>query len=300
MPRVSVIIPTYNRAEYIADAIRSVQAQTYTDYEIIVADDGSTDNTVEIVAQFPDVRFVPLTHQGTPAATRNRSVPYAKGDLIAFLDSDDLFLPEKLQRQVTILVANPACAVVYSDAFCFDQDPSQPVRNLLAGLETPSGWVFAHLLERNFVTVSCTLVKKTVFEEMGGFDEDPKLLVCEDYDLWLRIATKYEYQFVAGTHTAYRLHQGNVSGDLLKTKIGFLRVFEKIKRSHPELVEKYTAEYTDALIRHRGGLFVSQLRQRKWADSAASAFALTVLMAQNPWATIQSAKNWRKTMKQRS
>ena len=108
MPRVSVIIPTYNRAHLIRQALESALAQTCRDFEIIVADDGSTDHTAEVVAQFGSaVTYIPLPHRDQPAATRNGGLRVARGEFVAFLDSDDLFFPNKLALQIAALEAHP-------------------------------------------------------------------------------------------------------------------------------------------------------------------------------------------------
>jgi glycosyltransferase involved in cell wall biosynthesis len=128
METVSVIIPTYNRAELISQAIDSVLAQTVPAHEIIVADDGSTDDTAAVVAAYGDrVRYLALPHRGQPAATRNAGIRAATGVLLAFLDSDDLFLPDKLARQIAALAQTPAAGVVYSNGLYFRTTPDAPV-----------------------------------------------------------------------------------------------------------------------------------------------------------------------------
>lgn len=112
MPRVSVLIPTWNREEYLGEAIESVLAQTYRDFEIVVVDDGSTDGTAELVKRYDQVRYVWQPHSGIPAA-RNRALEEARGELIAWLDSDDLYAPTKLEKQVAYLDTHPECQIVF-------------------------------------------------------------------------------------------------------------------------------------------------------------------------------------------
>ena len=120
MPRVSVIIPTYNRADLLGEAIDSVLAQSYQDFEMIVADDGSTDETAMVASKYGDkVRFLALPHRGQPAAPRNAGIAAATGEYISFLDSDDLYLPDKLALQVPALDENPKVGMVYSSAHFF-------------------------------------------------------------------------------------------------------------------------------------------------------------------------------------
>ena len=133
-PRVSVLIPCYNAAQYLEAALNSVLAQTYTDYEIIVVDDGSTDDTAQVAARYPQVRYIRQEHRGVSAA-RNTALAQAQGRLIAYLDADDLWLPDKLEKQVNYLNSHPDCQVVYTQVQnFFDGDPdtmSQRQRQLL-------------------------------------------------------------------------------------------------------------------------------------------------------------------------
>lgn len=123
-PLISVIMATYNRAEYIEDAIDSIKRQTFKNYEIIVVDDGSTDNTKEILEKFKDVRYIPLAHGGI-ATARNAAVKAARGKWIAFLDSDDMWKESKLQKQVDYLQAHPDCRIVYSEFSNFTEIPEE-------------------------------------------------------------------------------------------------------------------------------------------------------------------------------
>ncbi|MBW1742394.1 MAG: glycosyltransferase [Deltaproteobacteria bacterium] len=185
MATVSVIIPTYNRAWALNEAIESVMAQDYHDFEIVVVDDGSTDNTSEILQAFPEIHVVRQDTQGVSAA-RNAGIERASGDLIAFLDSDDLWLPAKLSTQVAFFDSHPDALIC--------QTEETWVRN---GLRVNpkkrhkkfSGMIFERSLELCIVSPSAVMMKSLLFDEVGGFDET--LPVCEDYDLWLRIACRF-------------------------------------------------------------------------------------------------------------
>jgi len=155
MSRVSVIIPTYNRAGHVAAAIRNVQQQGVSHVEIVVADDGSTGGTAEAVAAFgAGVTYLSLPHRGLPAATRNAGLRAAEGEFVGFLDSDDLYLPGKLAMQVAAL-ENPAEAgLAYSDGVFFRENPGRPTRRVLDGFDPRSGWMLAELLRGDFLSTA--------------------------------------------------------------------------------------------------------------------------------------------------
>jgi glycosyltransferase involved in cell wall biosynthesis len=189
--RVSVIIPTYNRVPYLGDAIRSVLAQATDGVETIVVDDGSTDGTEELLRAFDgSVTYLRVPHRGQPAATRNRGLQVARGEFVALLDSDDLFLPGKLARQCAAFAANADVALVYSNGYFFRDDPAAPLGWILDGLPSPSGDGFADLLRGCFLVPAVTLIRRRCLEAGGGFDEALTLRGVEDYDLWLRLAAR--------------------------------------------------------------------------------------------------------------
>ena len=186
-PTVSVIIPTYNRAHLISRAIKSVLNQTYQDFEVIVVDDGSTDNTEKIVKSFNDSRIRYIRHEMNRggAAARNTGIKAARGEYIAFLDSDDEWLPEKLRRQVEYLESSDEkVGVVYCSQYLQD-DSTNTVGE--PGGDLYTGNVYKYLL-RGWCppTTSLFLVKYRLLTEVGFFD--PSLPSFQDYDLWLRLA----------------------------------------------------------------------------------------------------------------
>ncbi len=292
MPRVSVIIPTYNRADLLGNAIASVLAQSYSDIEVIVADDGSTDHTAEVVASFDScVRHLRLPHRGQPAAPRNSALAVATGEYIAFLDSDDLFLPNKLALQVPVLDANPQVGLVYSDGYFFSEHPDQPAGHALAGLSTPSGAVFGELLRSNFLFMPLVLIRRTLLEKSGGFSEQPDLLVAEDYDLWLRLSLQTDFQYVPGDVAAIRLHSNNISGNIWRMRKSILGILQRFDR------EDATTMATHAVARHeayaishgalariawlerRTGLLFTHLGHALWHTVQLSGFGTSVWVA---------------------
>ena len=160
-PRVSVLIPTYNCAKYLPEAIESVLAQSFKDFEIIVVDDGSTDDTAQVVARYPQVRYLQKVHSGI-SETRNAAVSAACGEVVAFLDADDLFAPDKLQKQIAYLDENPDCQLVFTKAENFYQDAA-------ASREEAQQALFDASLERCIITCA---IRRSVFKEHGGFRTD--------------------------------------------------------------------------------------------------------------------------------
>jgi len=183
---VSAIIPTYNRGWIIKEAVDSVMSQDYRDFELIVVDDGSTDNTPEILNSYRgDILVFKQENQGVSAA-RNRGIAEASGRFIAFLDSDDLWLPQKLFRQVEFFNKNPDAQICQTEETWIRKG----VRvNPKKRHKKPWGMIFEPSLALCLVSPSAVMIRRYLFEEVGGFDET--LPACEDYDLWLRISCRY-------------------------------------------------------------------------------------------------------------
>jgi glycosyltransferase involved in cell wall biosynthesis len=201
---VSVIIPAFNAAAFITETIESVLAQTFTDYDIIVVDDGSTDDTRARVQAFgPSVTLL-TQHNGRAAKARNAGVVASASTWIAFLDADDIWMPDKLERQLAMARATQA-PLVFADRLNIGARGPLPERQ--SDIQPLSdGDVFEHLLTGNFITTSTVLLRRDVFIEVGAFSEDPELPPAEDWDLWLRVASRYP---VAACHVPlvnYRLH----------------------------------------------------------------------------------------------
>lgn len=263
-PRVSVIIPTYNRSRYIAEAIRSVQAQTHRDVEIIVADDGSTDNTRDIVSQFGQgVTYLQLPHRGQAAATRNAGLRAAEGEYVAFLDSDDLFLPGKLALQLAVLEQHPEAGLAYSNGYFFRDDPQVPIGRTLDGLPTPTGDALADLLRGNFLTSPVVLVRADCLDVVGLFDERPEFFAVEDYDLWLRIAAHFPFVYAPGDVAAIRRHKQSISRDVASLRSRALLVLAKLEASDPDLARRHRPALDEGYARNHGAVALAQFQQRQ-------------------------------------
>lgn len=212
-PCVSVIIPTFNRAAYLDAALQSVLDQTFDDFEIIVIDDGSTDATRDVVARYRGrIRYLFLRRRGLAGATRNRGIRAARGAYIAFLDSDDLWTPTKLARQVAYAAAHPELGLITCDAWSFLDETGQDLYRCYHVVPPGWGWVGPELLQQIFLLqTSSVLIKRTVLEDVGLFEEAQALRVGEDWDLWLRIAARYQIGIVMEPLARIRLHGGNIS-----------------------------------------------------------------------------------------
>ncbi len=178
---VSVIIPTFNRAWCLFEAIDSVITQTYPNYELIIIDDGSTDDTQKRLATRDGVAVIRQQNQGVSAA-RNKGIKASKGELIAFLDSDDLWLPDKLAVQVKFFTQNPGAMICQTQESWIRNGKRIHPKNRH---RKASGYFFERSLELCLVSPSAVMIKRKLFDELGHFDEH--LPACEDYDLWLRI-----------------------------------------------------------------------------------------------------------------
>lgn len=190
-PLVSVIIPTYNRGWILKEAVDSVLAQDFDSFELIVVDDGSSDDTPQILAAYGDrLRVIRQPNRGVSAA-RNRGIAAAGGEFIALLDSDDLWLPPKLARQMQFFQKTPAAAICQTQEIWIRKgtrvNPKKRHRKF-------SGLIFERSLQLCLVSPSAVMIRKSLLEEVGGFDED--LPACEDYDLWLRISCRHPVHLI--------------------------------------------------------------------------------------------------------
>lgn len=220
-PLVSVVIPVWNGAATIERTLASALAQTFGDIEVLVINDGSTDDTAERVARCTDPRVQrhDFSNAGL-AASRNRGIRLARGEFIAFLDADDLWRPRKLELQLAALRARPAAALAYGFSDCIDADDRDIGRG--SHIEC-SGKVYEQLLHANFLDNGSTpLVRAAALATSGVFDET--LPAAEDWDLWLRLAWHFEVVCVPEPLTLYRVHGQSMSGNLPRQEAACLRV----------------------------------------------------------------------------
>lgn len=199
---VSVIIPVFNGAKYVGQAIYSALGQTYDNYEIIVADDGSTDDTAAVLNQFGDkITVLRLNHAGI-CATRNAAIRESNGEFIALLDCDDLWEPEKLQKQMAYFKAHPELALVYSYSTNFTNETEGDVA-LVKKIDF-EGNIFKDIFFKNSFANSTIVMRREAFDTVGGYDESLKAM--EDYELNLRISRKYKIGRVPESLVRRRIH----------------------------------------------------------------------------------------------
>jgi len=230
MPKVSVIIPAYNRAQLLPRALATVFAQTYKDYEVIVVDDGSTDDSPQVVKQFAGrVKYIRKENGGS-ASARNRGIEEAQGEYIAFLDSDDTWVPEKLAEQVKVLDAHKNVGIVYARMPIINEKGEQ-VGIKPAGI---SGRTFKELLEYwGDLPTSTVMTRKECFVKAGMFDT--ALTTMQDIDMWLRISRYYDLYEIENKSLAYYYrHDEQITKSKIRVYQGLVRIYTKILNNYPE------------------------------------------------------------------
>ena len=229
-PFVSVIIPTFNRCAFLIEAIERITHQTYANWELLVVDDGSTDETPNIIERYVHmdrrVRYIRQDNRGV-AAARNAGLAHATGELIGFCDSDDLWLPRKLERQVAYLRQHPDVGLVYSDVMSM-RGGQVDVPSYFAERLPRAGRVLHALLEQNFIPTSSVLIRKRCLDEIGGFDES--LTTSEDYELWLRFCQRFPVGYVPEILVTVRRHADNLTSEHWRGQRAHLLVLDRMKQ----------------------------------------------------------------------
>jgi len=223
-PLVSVIVPAYNRKELLKEALESIYRQTYTGFEVIVADDGSEDGTADMLEAFrrglppeaPELRILRLAHSGFPGEVRNRGVDAARGRYLAFLDCDDLWRPEKLERQLERFLSGPGLRIVHTRELWLrgEKTVSQKTQK-----HRREGDVFSDALEKCILGPSTVMMETALYRETGGFAGD--LEIAEDYEYWLRITSRLPVGYVEEPLTVKRAGDW----DQLSARYGQIEIF---------------------------------------------------------------------------
>lgn len=233
VPAVSVVIPTYNSAATLGETLASVRDQTFKDLEVVLADDGSSDDTVSVAepfAKFLELTILRQTNAG-PGAARNAGIRAARGRYCAFVDADDLMMPERLAQQAALLDADPELGLVHSDLVTFDERGI--IHKSRRAFSNPcGGQILEPLLLNNFITTSTVMAPTARLIEVGLFDERRR--ISEDFDLWLRIAERWPSGFIDHPLVRYRRRPGSASDDKLATGLAALEVIEQFWRAHTE------------------------------------------------------------------
>ena len=236
MPTVSVVIPTYNCAEFLETAIESVLGQTYQDLEIIVIDDGSTDNTQDIASRYAErIIYCRQENMGLPGA-RNRGIQSSQGKYIAFLDADDSWHARKLEKQIPILENDPSIGLVCSDFSMVEGDCVTAGSFLAMCPLARDGYVFDEIIQENFILPSSTVITRSCLSDVGLFDEEQRR--TEDRELWLRICYRWKIAIVRDCLVTKRNRPGNLTSDSIVAAPYRIRLFEKTLRTFPNIPSK--------------------------------------------------------------
>jgi glycosyltransferase involved in cell wall biosynthesis len=236
--RASLIIPTFNHVRFVGAAIDSALAQTATAVDVIVVDDGSTDETPAVLARYAGrVRVLRQENRGLSAA-RNAGLAAARGTFVSFLDADDVMAPTKLATQLELLERSPAIGWTYCDVLMETVATGATVRASerfgYAG-RAVDGWLFPELIHGNFIPAIAPLVRRTALEAAGGFDE--RLTALEDWDMWLRLSLIAEARYTPAVLVTYRIRPGGMSEDRARMDRSRFQVLDKINRTRPVALE---------------------------------------------------------------
>jgi glycosyltransferase involved in cell wall biosynthesis len=236
MPEISVIIPAYNCTHTIRETLQSVLQQTFTDFEIIIINDGSTDNLVSVLSEFHDPRIRIFHYEnGGLSIARNRGIDQATGPYLIFLDADDLWTPDKLESHFNLLEAHPEAAVAYSWMYFLDDETKECITNVPT---VRNGSVFMDLLKENFIANgSNAFIRRSAIEQVGYFYQE--FAGASDWDYWLRLAQNHEFILSPQRQVFYRQVKSSMSSNVEYMKTCMLTVIDKHVRSldsHQKLI----------------------------------------------------------------
>ncbi len=238
---VTVVVPAFNAGPYLEVTLQSLQQQTRAPERVIVVDDGSTDDTAAIAGRF-DVTVLRQERQAGPGAARNRGIAAATTEFVAFLDADDWYAPDKLERSVAMLDKLGAQCLA-TDAWVVRNDRIEGRKNQRRNV--PSVLTTERLLRGNPVVCSSVVARRDAVRRAGGFDEHPDLVATEDFDLWLRLAEHEPIAYHSQPLTFYRLHAGSLSANTRFVR-GIDRILERVARHH-----RGEAHFQNLVLRRR-------------------------------------------------
>lgn len=240
-PMVSVIIPCYNAVTTISKTLDSLYGQTFRDFEIVVVNDGSTDDSASIIEPYVKkfngiLNLINQTNQGQTVA-KNVGIKNTMGQLIAFLDSDDIWRPEKLESQVALMQSNPDMGLYYTNAYKINENGDRI--GTITALPSYRGKCFSEILLRNNIVASSVMIRREMIDQVGFFDES--LEACENWDLWIRTTKVAPIDFIDRPLTLYRVHSGNMSKNLDKMYRSRLKLIDKhlpYQNNNPKLLDQ--------------------------------------------------------------
>jgi glycosyltransferase involved in cell wall biosynthesis len=251
LPKVSVIIPAYNSENTIKPTIQSVLHQTFTDLELIVINDGSQDSTLDVILQIKDPRIKVFSYANAGGnVSRNRGLNLAVGKFVSFLDADDIWTPNKLKYQLKALQENATAKVAYSWTDYINANGEFILSGKRVNL---NGDVYEELLIKNFLeNGSNPLICRKALITLGGFDES--LCAAQDWDMWLRLASKFNFICVPSVQILYRISPNSVSSNLVRQEKCCLQVLEKAYKERP-----YLGDATRTTLKHSWNLSLANL-----------------------------------------
>jgi glycosyltransferase involved in cell wall biosynthesis len=287
-PTVTIVMPTFNRLPYVRAAVASVYAQTFEDWELIVIDDGSGEETRRFLGSPPDRRTSVVFHPrtGIPAVIRNQGIARARGRYVAFLDSDDRWPPEKLQRQLTLMESAPARRWSYTAVRRIDADGNE-IHSRSVPWVPHSGWILEKVLRVDAQIATPTVMAELAFvRELGGFDE--KMRFIEDYDLWSRMALLSEVAVDTMPLAEVRSHQKQFTLDRIGSLSGWASLYEKMEELVP-------TRHLRALCRRRNReylllLAAQQARLGDWTGMRHTVVAAARARASSPRGWLRIAR----------
>lgn len=252
-PLVSVVISTYNYAKYLPTAVKSVLNQTYKNLEIIIVNDGSTDNTDEVIAPYlkdERIKYIKQKNAGQ-ASAKNCGIKNTSGDYIAFLDADDYWRSDKLEKQLNVFTNDNAVGVVYSGLKFIN--PNNEIDNSIILPQMYSGHILQELFIDNFIGFSTAVVKKECFDKVGCFDVNLPMAI--DWDLWLRIACFYKFEYANEHLLYYRYGHANMSRNTEKRIQCSDFVMERFLKENQNKLKKETVKKAFQLTYNRRGAY---------------------------------------------
>ncbi len=279
---VSAVIPTYNCSHLLPEAIESALGQSHKLREVIVVDDGSTDETEKCVRPFlSEIRYIRQENRGL-AGARNRGIQESQGEFVAFLDADDLWLNEKTAKQLRAFEASPSAALTFTDAYVLSPT-GEAMPNFTFGKAAGEGQVFSVLLHTQFMLPSTVMVRRVCFEDIGLFDEG--LRCVEDLDLWLRISRKYPVKMVAEPLAVWRRQDRSLSTQIVSMSRGSIQVYRKWLPKSSGLSAKEMTEVKNQISRCYFEIGFALRDQNKLS----ALWSLTLSL----WWNTRDSRNWR-------
>lgn len=292
MPAVTVIIPTYNSARYLAAAVQSVIDQAWTDWELIIVDDGSTDGTADLIAakfHDPRVRLVRQPNQGD-AAARNTGIRISSSPLLAFLDADDLWKPEKLKQQVRVLHERPDVDVVYCgiEVETISSSGDSLSRRITHPPDIREPTLYEELLIRNIITGShsSVMLRRSVLESEGMFDARFRI---SDIDLWIRLALGHAFFAIHEASVVIRKHGQNSSNNKVMMSDNHLRLYTKLRS---EIPQQFQHQLSAAAIYRFGWLTLGLMRRGEFRQAARTCWVMLSCVLRRPTAIGVLIRRW--------